>query len=275
MKKYTTSLIYLTFIFLFLFLSCRSKRQEENPASKRSRPATKNLPPQDSYKQRSIGIVDQTTPPADQASLELNAPNLKYRSYNSWDKEFIEAMNRLPISRTTEDREVRRKTVLRFLDARKDLLFSIPLSKQAEKDRKGAWDFLEIGKNGSGGVFYVDEQNEYAENLLKSYADAPQIEKIVMWEVIRSRMEYPKTLRGGGGDATGEVLLKFKMAKLLFSALGIEKQELFDTIDIKTRLASVEAERKANVAEDEIQKLYVEQSKVAEQILEKHWQASP
>ena len=57
--------------------------------------------------------------------------------------------------------------------------------------------------------------------------------------------------------------------------LEIEKQELFDAVDLKIRAASSEAETKASRAEEEIERIHIEQSKVAEKILEENWNLSP
>jgi hypothetical protein len=194
-------------------------------------------------------------------------------SYGDLEKELMEIQRRAGWPRNEEQELSYRESLRKALDHRKKLLFSISISPQAEKDRNDAWDVLEFRKSLS---IFTDEQNVYAKKLLNAYSSAPTIEKLVIWELVRSRMKY-SILPGGGRGLSGsdEILLRIEMAKLLFSALGIDKKELFDAVGLKTRAASSEAETKASRAEEEIEKLHIEQSKVAEKILEQHWKLTP
>jgi hypothetical protein len=159
-------------------------------------------------------------------------------------------------------------------EQRKELLFSIQVGSVTDKDRRDAWNILEVGVNGGGGGFFDIEQNTYAKNLMESHMNSTQIEKLVIWETIRTRMIFsPNNPKRGNGYP--EERLKLEMAKLLFSALGIDKQELFDAENYKARNVSEEASIKGNLAEEEISKLQIEQTPVAEQILERHWKLDP
>lgn len=128
---------------------------------------------------------------------------------------------------------------------------------------------MELGWEKRSG-FFDTARNDYSENLLNRYLKAPQLDQLVIWETVRTRLDSMSTGRKRG-DATGEILLRIELARLLFSALGTERDELFDAVHLKTRSASGEAETVASKAEEEIERINVELSKAAEKILEQLW----
>jgi hypothetical protein len=168
-----------------------------------------------------------------------------------------------------EVEEAFREGLRKVLERRKELLLSVPVSPKAEKHRNEAWKELEF-KEGMG--IFVLEQYHYAEALLKSYATAPRIEQLVIWDLIRLRMKY-KVIPGGrvGLSGTPDILLRREMARLLFAALGVDKSELFDASELKAMAASSEATSRGSRAEGEIERLHLELEKEAEKILEEHW----
>jgi hypothetical protein len=70
---------------------------------------------------------------------------------------------------------------------------------------------------------------------------------------------------------TSNILLRLEMARLLFSALGVDKSELFEAIEPKVRVMSREAGLRGARAEEDIERLHLELEKEAEKILEEHW----
>lgn len=201
-----------------------------------------------------------------------SARNQKY-SYGNLDKELMTIQKKAGWPRNEQQELSYRESLRRLLERRKSLLFSVQIGTHAEMERNAAWKFLEFRHNLA---IFTDDQNDYAKKLLSGFYSAPAIEKLVIWELVRIRMDYSMAPGGGRGlSGTGEILLRREMAKLLFSALGIEKQELFDAVDLKIRAASSEAETKASRAEEEIERIHIEQSKVAEKILEENWNLSP
>jgi hypothetical protein len=266
MNNKTITLMLISMIFFMP--SCRQKQSDKKD---RESATVKNdsLPnPIDSEPRKSGRLLQP--PESLDGSKGLNSER---PTYAGLDKDFIEANRRLHWPRTSEDEIEERQMILKMEDLRRSLLFSIPINSDAEMDRNEAWNTLELHESERGG-FLDTSRNEYAKKLLNRYSSAPQIEKLVIWETVRTRLD-PKLTGGKRGDATGEILLRVEMARLLFSALGIDKKELFDAIDLKTRAASSEAETKASRAEEEIEKLHIEQSKVAEKILEQHWKLTP
>lgn len=196
------------------------------------------------------------------------------QSYAKLRKELSESLSRLPIPRSKEDYDERRQITLKMLSHRRDLLFSIPISPKAENDRNEAWKVLEVGTGHELGGYFNSEQDQYAKNLLKSYSSAPQVEKLVIWDVIRTRMEY-LTQNHVVGTSVSDQVLKNEMAKLLFSALGIDEKELLDAASMQQRKMSDAAWSKGIEAAEKIVEFYNEQSKVAEKILEKNWKLPP
>ncbi len=198
-------------------------------------------------------------------------------SYEKLEKDLEDALAKIPPPRTMEEYDARRVRYREMLDHRRDLLFSIPVSPNAEKARNEAWNKLDL-KRHSG--YFDKEQRDYIESLMKNYYDAPQLEKLVMWELVRCRMDYWKsnnTGRGGLGEiGSSELLLRREMAMLLFAALEIDAKELFAAVELKRMLSDDASERKrASEADEKIEEIYTEQSKVAEEILEKHWKLPP
>jgi hypothetical protein len=160
-------------------------------------------------------------------------------------------------------------------ERRKELLFSIQVGSATEKDRNEAWITLEIDKNGVyRGGFFDNDQATFARILMENHMDSTQIEKLVIWETVRTRMDFSPG-NGKRGDGSIEETLKIDMAKLLLSALGINKQELFRAASYKIRSASDEAGTNGHLAEEEIRRLQIEQTPVAEQILERYWKPDP
>jgi hypothetical protein len=194
-------------------------------------------------------------------------------SYQMLEKDLVSALALIPPPRTEEEYAASRIPMKNMLERRGELLFSISISPKAQRERAEAWSKLEQS------AYASNELYQYAKNLLNSYSEAPQIEKLVMWELLRCRMDYWKTQPGGGvgfgGTGTSEILLKIEMARLLFSALELDAKALFEAIEVKRGFVDSASESEANRSEEEIKRLYTEQSKVAEKILERHWKLPP
>lgn len=259
--------ILLIWIPVICFIpSCRSEKKSGVSDSKNERgPAIVE-------KAASSDPID-SKPQTSDSLAELKALNLRNPTYASLAKEFEASRPVISWPATKEQEEESRQFKLRKLDRRKELLFSIPVSDRAAKDRIEAWNRLEIEPDKRGG-FFDPARNEYSKSILNKYLDAPQIDKLVIWETIRTRLD-PLSSGARIGNAIGEIHLRFELARLLFSALGIEKPELFDAVDLKTSAMSDDAGRAAGRAEEEIEKLNMELSKKAEKILEQHWKRYP
>ncbi|RYZ92170.1 MAG: hypothetical protein EOP06_05060 [Proteobacteria bacterium] len=176
-----------------------------------------------------------------------------------------DALALLPPPKNKEEDHVIDALFLKTLERKKDLLFSIPVTPQARKDFEEAWKALGTTS------FFDNKQNRYVKDLIIRYSEAPQLERLVIWRLIGLRMEAG--LKRGSGAA--EAALKIEMAKFLFSALGVDRHELFEAVSLKTRSLSEEAGRDGNQAEEEILRIYSEQSENAETILENHFKQSP
>lgn len=265
-----TPAISLTAIIIFsALLACRPKPSEEPTTG-----VNQNLPNEDNSVQLNSEFPQKAGsdhPPSrtNQSPDLANVLESRRPSYVNLEKDLKDSLARIPPPKSIEEYAAIESAYHKMFVRRKDLLFSIPISSQAEKDRNEVWAALGFGENPAKG-FLDGERNKYAKELLNRYLNASQLEKLVIWETVRTRITGAKR-----GDASGEIFLRIELAKLLFSALGIEKQELFDAVDLKTRAASREAESKASLAEEEIERIHIEQSKVAEKILEQHWKPAP
>ncbi|MEO6476748.1 hypothetical protein [Luteolibacter sp.] len=265
----TRIISFIPLLVLAFSPCCRPKAVEKaSPSAKQGNYSEKNTAQLDSESSVSASRSPTHFPP-EKSQKDTSGAESDQLSYVNLKNNLDAFLAKIPPPRTTEEYEAALVPYRNMLDHRRDLLFSIPVSPKAEKDRKDAWDALEFKKTLA--IFSYD-QNDYAKKLLNYYSTAPEIEKLVMWEVVRTRMEYGNATNGRRGlSGNDEILLRREMAKLLFSALGLEKQELFDAVNLKTRSASNEAEMKGSAAEEEIERLHIEQSKVAEKILEEHW----
>ncbi len=189
-------------------------------------------------------------------------------SFKKLDKELMDALALISPPKNREEDNVISALSLKTLERKKELLFSIPITPQVQRDCEETWKTLEIS-NASG--FFNDNQNRHVRALIFKYSQAPQLERLVVWRLVRLRMES-KEKRGSG---TTEDILNVDIAKFLLSALGIDKHELFEATNLKTRSLSEEAGKKGNQAEEEIIRIYSEQSEKAETILENHFKQSP
>lgn len=195
----------------------------------------------------------------------LNASDSESLSFRKLDDELMDTLALIQPPRNSEEYAVIRDLCLKTLERKKELLFSIPVNPQAKKDFGDAWTTLETTS------YFNNTQDQYVRDLFLRYSGAPQLERLVVWKLIRLRMEAGMK-RGSG---TAEKFLKVEMTKFLFSALGIDKHELFEAMRLVTRSLSEEAERKGNQAEEEVTRIYSEQSEKAETILENHFKQSP
>jgi hypothetical protein len=166
-----------------------------------------------------------------------------------------------------------RESRFNLIEAERVKLFSIEISAEASKDREAAWNFLELDSNRNRNSFHGD-QFRFAGEMLEKYMEAPQLEKLVMWKVVELRIEsFSENLLGGAG-ANLEIV-KIQKAKLLLSAFGLDDRNLFHAADYKVRYSGGNSAKEGNEADEKIDAMYATQSKVADQILEKHWKISP
>lgn len=186
-------------------------------------------------------------------------------SFKKLDKEMMDALALIQTPKNREEADVISAIFLKTLERKKELLFSIPVTLQAQRDCEDAWKTLETTS------FFNNKQEQYVKDLILKYSESPQLERLVIWKLIRLRME--SGLKRGSGAA--EEALKVDIAKFLLSSLGIDKHELFEAMHLGTRSLSEEAERMGNQAEEEIVRIYNEQSEKAETILENHFKQSP
>jgi hypothetical protein len=191
-------------------------------------------------------------------------------TFEKLQQDMMDALALIPPPRNRVEAAAIDAVYLDMLERRRELLFSIPISPEAEVDRNDAWERLEHSDYDGRG------RNLYAEQLLNEYSNASQIEKLVMWDLLRCRMSYWRIkegeLRGSGNNVR---ILELQMAKFLLPALGSDKHEMFDAMEPKIRIASDEAARRGSQAEEEVERTYIEQSKEAEKILEAHWSLVP
>ncbi|RYD39617.1 MAG: hypothetical protein EOP85_15640 [Verrucomicrobiaceae bacterium] len=186
-------------------------------------------------------------------------------SFEGLDKEMMDALAAIPPPSNRDGYDAIQAVRLRTLERKKDLLFSVPVDPPVKMDLEEAWEALETSS------FFNNEQSRYVTDLMQKYSEAPQLEKLVIWRLIKLRMDAGLKR----GSATAEEITKMEMAEFLFSALGIDRHELFEAIHVKTRSLSEEAGRKGDEAEEEIIRIYKEQSAKADKILESHVRQSP
>lgn len=194
-----------------------------------------------------------------------NIIGMKSPSFRKLDQELIEALALIPPPKNREEDDVINALCSNTLERKKDLLLSIITAPQTHRDCEEAWNFLLTPS------FFNDSQDKYVRKLFSKYSDGSQLEKLVIWRLTTLRMDAG--LKRGSGAS--EDVFKVEIAKFLLSALGIDKHELFEAMHLKTRSLSEEAGRKGNQAEEEVFKIYSEQSERAETILENHFKPSP
>ena len=203
--------------------------------------------------------------PEGNISEQKNIVSRDAHSFKEIDQQLKELLVLIPPPKNGEEDEAINALCRKMLELKKDLLLSIPTTPQAKRDCEEAWDTLE---NPS---FFNTVQDRYVRELFSKYSDSSQLEKLVIWRLTTLRMD--SGLKRGSGAL--EEVLKIEITKFLLSALGIDKHELFEAMHLKTRSLSEEAGRKGNQAEEEVFKIYSEQSERAETILENHFKRSP
>lgn len=114
------------------------------------------------------------------------------------------------------------------------VVFAVPLDEAASRDRAEAWEKL---TQRSFTFPLVMKQQEYALNLLKSYENGTQLEKLVFWRLVRLRWREQGFVSGSG--RTIEVLdgsdvklnkdLSNKLRETLYSGLGVDSSTDYDT----------------------------------------------
>lgn len=262
----TLLLNLLAFVLaLYAFVSCRPKQIESSNKDPENR--AHNIQKQDS----SITQISEVGNVRTKSSHQRSKPSVNDSNrptYENQRKKFSAKLAKIPPARSMEEYKAFLEKIKEMLDSGKDLLFSVPLDPLAQKDRDEAWEVLRpLSRDG----FFSEEQNQYAKNLMPKYSSASQIQKLVIWEVVRSRIDYSMTKGTQAGSATGEILLKLEMAKLMLSALGEDNFELFHTASFEQMKTSDEAWSVGKIAEKEIQRIYNERTKEAEKILEQNW----
>lgn len=171
-----------------------------------------------------------------------NIIGMKSPSFRKLDQELIESLALISPPKNKEKDDVINALCSKTLERKKDLLFSIPITPQAQRDCEEARKALE-----SESLFDI-HQDQYVRNLNLEYSNAPQLERLVFWRLIRLRMEFV----GPRGSGITEEILQVELAKFLLSALGIDKHKLLEAMHLKTRSLSEEAGRKGNQAEEEV-----------------------
>ncbi len=263
------SIVFPALVALAVLPGCRQKNVGDSTGETNQNSQPKDTTTNPSSKLPGQAQITELSRKTESSSEQKDKPETGPHSYVNFERELKESLTRIPPPKSIEDYAAIEMAFQKVFVRRRDLLFSIPISHEVEKDRSDAWSALGSGEKPANN-FLTGEQNKYAVELLNRYMGASQLEKLVIWETVRTRITGQKR-----GSETGEILLRIEMAKLLFSALGIKEQELFDAVNLKTRSANSEAESKASSAEEEIGRITEEQSKVAEKILEKHWKPIP
>lgn len=249
--------VFMALALLIAAFSCKPKMNERSGVEKNTNaaPADQRVPSE--YK-ASEAATNQKHVVNTAERLDVKEP--RFPSFDKLDKEMMDALALIPAPKNREEDAVINDLFHKTLERKKELLFSIPVNPQAKKDFGDAWKTLETTS------FFDNKQDLYVRDLILRYSEAPQLERLVIWRLIRLRIEAGLKR----GSATAEEALKIEMAKFLLSALGIDKHELFEAMHLKTRSLSEEAGRKGNQAEEEVVRIYSEQSKKAETILENY-----
>lgn len=257
----TRNIILIAFLFMIAAFSCKPKSIERSGVEEDA-----NSAPADN-RVRSESKVSEaakvTTNPEHMADTakRVNAVDSGPPSLKKLDKELMDALALIPPPKNKKENDAISALFRKTLEGKKELLFSIPITPQAQRDCDEAWKTLETNS------FFDNNQDKYVRKLLMQYSGAPQLERLVVWRLIELRMESGLKR----GSAVDEVVLKVEMAKFLLSALGVDKHELFEAMSLKSRTGSEEAGRIGNQAEEEIERIYIEQSEKAESILENHF----
>ncbi len=248
----------MTLAFLFTAFACKPKTIEKSglEVDTNAAPADKRV-----MSESKASETAKTPEHVVNTAERLNAIDSDSPSFRKLDKDLIDTLALIPPPKNREDYNVILDLETKTLQRKKELLFSIPISPQAQRDCAEAWKVLESES------LFDSHQDRYVRDLILKYSNAPQLERLVIWRLIRLQMEFI----GPRGSGITEEILKVELAKFLLSALGIDKHELFDAMHLKTRSLTPEAGRKGDQAEEEILRIYSEQSEKAEKILEIHF----
>lgn len=263
--RFIPFITFITFAFLMVVFSCKPKPIEKPEMGENtiSAPAENVINSKSKVSEVAKITTDSERMVGTTEQVDVNYPNAP--SFKKLDKELMDSLALIPPPKNREEYNAINVIFLKTLERKKQLLLSIPVTPQALKDYEQAWKTLEITS------FFDTQQDHYVRDLILKYSDAPQLERLVFWRLIRLRMESGIKR----GSATGEELLKVELARFLLTALGIDKHDQFEEMRLVTRSASEEAGRKGNQAEEEIARIYSEQSEKAETILENHFKQSP
>ena len=260
MKKQQS--VFMVLAFMITAFSCKPKTVGSSGSEMNI-----NAAPADQIARSESKAAEAVIKPVPRVSTleQTNIIGMKSPSFRKLDQELIESLALISPPKNKEEDDVINALCSKTLERKKDLLFSIPITPQAQRDCEEAWKALESES------LFDSHQDQYVRNLILEYSNAPQLERLVFWRLIRLRMEFV----GPRGSGITEEILQVELAKFLLSALGIDKHELFEAMHLKTRSLSEEAGRKGNQAEEEVFKIYSEQSEKAEKILENHFKQSP
>ena len=250
---------FLVMIFIITAFSCKSK-PAESTGSENQRSAAEigaSAKSQGSDAEQSVDTPKR---------VETTAPEPPL--FEKLDHELFDALALLPQPKKSEDYNVHLSLRRKTLERKKDLLLSVPISPQTHKACEEAWETLMI-LNASG--FFNDSQEQFVRDLIFRHSGAPQLDRLVIWRLIKLRMESV----GKRGSGVSEDILKEELAKFLLVAFGIDKSGLFEAMKPATRVVNEETGRAGYQAEEEILRIYSEQSKKAEKILKDHFKQTP
>lgn len=166
--------------------------------------------------------------------------------------------------------------IIRLIEKRKEEIFSIPVDPSMQQDRDAAWNELEPDeKIRNRNMPLNPDQQEYAKNLMNRYMAGTPLEKLVIWNLVEARSTLNPNNPEGicMGSGIDGVLFERAKARLLFSALGLNYEDLFKAVDPKERELNRNNEQfrqKAIFAENEIPRLYRSYKKLGRQRLERN-----
>jgi hypothetical protein len=119
-------------------------------------------------------------------------------------------------------------------------VFHVPLDEAASVERAKAWEML---TQNEPWMLLSDAQCEFAKNLLKSYENGTQLEKLVFWRLVFLR-KYEQgasgTSRIVGADEELRRDLRTKLLEILYSGLGEDPEELSEPLAVRKAIVLLE-----------------------------------
>lgn len=257
--------VFFASTVMIAFLSCRPKSAESTVAEKDHNSASvenKMLPEANSS---GVAEIPLSTVPKKEVAREGVVMDSDRPSFEKLDKELTAILAAIPPPKNVKEYLDVEPLYRKKLERKKDLLLSVPISPQAQSDCLEAWKILESS------LGFEPNQFQYARELMLKYSEAPQLERLVIWRLIKLRLDSARKR----GSAVSEMLFEQELAKFLLPAFGIDKRELFEAMKPTTRVVNEETGRAGYKAEEKIEKIYRIQSDKAEAILEEHFNQSP